>query len=295
MSIALSRHPLFSQVWPNFELWRACYAADEYFLQKYLRKFSQREDVEDFVSRSAVTPIPSFAASAINDIKNAIFQRLADVLRSGGSEGYQKAVAGEGLGIDRRGCSMNAFIGQKIIAELLVMGQVGVYIDNSALAGPTLVGSRNTQPYLYCYKREDILNWELADQDNPSEFKSILLRDCLLKYDDMTRLPVEETERKRLVWIDDRDGLVHVRMINDSDQDLEPERTLNLTRIPFVLLDIGDSLIRPVCRHQIALLNLTSSDVWYALKSNFPFYTEQRDLRAAGPHLKQPVPTILKI
>ena len=29
---------------------------------------------------------------------------------------------------------------------------------------------------------------------------------------------------------------------------------LELTRIPFVLLDIGDSLIKDVCHHQIALL-----------------------------------------
>jgi hypothetical protein len=286
MSIALSRHPLFSQCWPNFELWRACYAADDYFLEKYLRKFSQREDVEDFTCRRAVTPIPSFAASAINDIKNAIFQRLADVLRNGGSENYQRSVAGEGLGIDRRGCSMNAFIGQKLISELLVMGQVGVWVDNTQMIIPDLSDAQGALPYLYPYKREDILNWELGDQDHPSEFKSVLLRDCLMKYDELTRLPVEMVERKRLAWIDDQDGLVHVRYLNDKDEDLEESRTLQLNRIPFVMLDIGDSLIRPVCRHQIALLNLTSSDVWYALKSNFPFYTEQRDLRSSGPHLK---------
>ena len=62
---------------------------------------------------------------------------------------------------------------------------------------------------------------------------------------------------------------------------------LELRQIPFVLLDIGDSLLKDVCYHQIALLNLVSSDVNYALKANFPFYVEQRDLRATGSHLKQ--------
>src|SRR3990172_4249296 len=61
---------------------------------------------------------------------------------------------------------------------------------------------------------------------------------------------------------------------------------LELTRIPFVMLDIGSSLIKDVCQHQIALLNLGSSDVSYALRSNFPFYIEQKDLRAVGAHLK---------
>ena len=39
-------------------------------------------------------------------------------------------------------------------------------------------------------------------------------------------------------------------------------------------------------QQQIALLNLGSSDVNYALRSNFPFYIEQKDLRATGAHLK---------
>jgi hypothetical protein len=54
----------------------------------------------------------------------------------------------------------------------------------------------------------------------------------------------------------------------------------------FVLLSIGDSLLKDVCDHQVALLNLGSSDVNYALRSNFPFYIEQRDMRQVGSHLK---------
>jgi hypothetical protein len=61
---------------------------------------------------------------------------------------------------------------------------------------------------------------------------------------------------------------------------------LNLRKIPFVQMDIGDSLLKDVSRHQRALLNLCSSDVSYALKSNFPFYTEQRDPRDMGLHLR---------
>ena len=61
---------------------------------------------------------------------------------------------------------------------------------------------------------------------------------------------------------------------------------LELDRIPFVMLDIGNSLVKDVCQQQIALLNLGSSDVNYALRSNFPFYIEQKDMRAVGAHLK---------
>jgi len=41
------------------------------------------------------------------------------------------------------------------------------------------------------------------------------------------------------------------------------------------MLDLEDSLIKDVARYQIALLNLCSADVTYALLANFPFLVEQ--------------------
>jgi hypothetical protein len=283
--IAASRHPLFQQAMPDFDLWRLTYFADDFFIRRYLEKFSNREDDQEFIQRMKVTPVPAFAASAINDIKNAIFQRLTDVSRVGGSDAYQSAVSGEGLGVDRRGRTMNGFIGSELLVELLVMGQVGVYVDNSVFDTETLAARPGT-PYIYSYKREDILNWKQSSPDRPSDFQSVLLRDTIMEHDSTTGMPMKTVERFRLIWISEETGRVNVRFIDKDDNDIEPPRELDLDRIPFVLIDIGDSLIRTVARHQIALLNLASSDVWYALKSNFPFYTEQQDSRARGGHLK---------
>ena len=107
-----------------------------------------------------------------------------------------------------------------------------------------------------------------------------------------TYLPTTTVERFRMLWIDRDTGYVNLQFLdtdgNPVDRDGNPGGVLQLElrRIPFVLLDIGDSMIKDVVNHQIALLNLGSSDVNYALKSNFPFYVEQRDLRASGAHLK---------
>ena len=38
-----------------------------------------------------MTPIPTYARVAINDVRNAIFQRLKDTTRRGGSLAYQQA------------------------------------------------------------------------------------------------------------------------------------------------------------------------------------------------------------
>jgi len=60
-----------------------------------------------------------------------------------------------------------------------------------------------------------------------------------------------------------------------------------LREIPFWVADIGRSLMRPVANHQIALMNLESSDIGYCLMANFPFYVEQGGKYGAD-HLNGP-------
>jgi hypothetical protein len=105
-------------------------------------------------------------------------------------------------------------------------------------------------------------------------------------------MPTTTVERFRMLWINRETGFVNLQFLdtdgNPVDRDGNPGGVieLELRRISFILLDIGDSMIKDIVNHQIALLNLGSSDVNYALKANFPFYVEQRDLRSSGAHLK---------
>jgi hypothetical protein len=268
----------------NWEKWRLTYDASDDFRTTYLKKFSLREDTEDYNARLEISPIPGFAKAAINEIRNSIFQRMRDIVRSGGSKNYQNAVSGLGGGVDRRGASMNAFIGMKALTELLVMGRVGIFVDNPVLTGPTLSDAAGVKPYLYSYAIEDILSYTTRS-DEPSEFQALLLRDTGLEFDGTTLLPIATVERYRRLWLEaDR---VHAQFYDKDGKEYGTVTTLELKKIPFVMVDIGDSLIKSVCDHQIALLNLVSSDVNYALKANFPFYVEQDDGLAAGSHLKK--------
>ena len=288
-----SRHPNWLSNVNDWEKWRLTYRGGEEFRNKYLERFTTREDPNDFEARKRLTPVPSFAKAAINRIRNSIFQRMHDITRRGGSLAYQQAIAGLDQGVDRRGSTMNAFLGIKCLTELLVMGRVGVFVDNSVVEGETIADAGNARPYLYAYQIEDILSWACTRPDEPSEFQAILLRDTVMDYDQATMLPSQNFQRMRLLWIDQNTGLVNLQFYSTegdpTDRDGNPGGPiqLELTRIPFVMLDITDSLLKDICNHQIALLNLISSDVNFALKANFPFYIEQRDLRAVGSHLKQ--------
>ena len=289
-----SRHPSFASTTFDWEKWRLTYKGGDEFRQHYLERFNTREDVLDFELRKSLTPVPAFAKSAINDIRNSIFQRMRDITRVGGSEAYRMAVGGQKMGVDRRGSTMNAFLGMKVLPEILVMGRCGIYVDNSLVeGGNTIASTKDASPYLYPYQIEDILSWTNSCPDKPSEFQALLLRDTVVDYDRTLLLPIRSFQRFRLLWIDQATGKVNLQFYDmdgnkidrNGDPAIEPT-VLDLERIPFIMPDIGDSLIKDVCNHQIALLNLTSRDVWYALQANFPFYVEQRDMRKVGGHLK---------
>lgn len=288
--ITTQLHPSLITGFEDWQKWRLAYQADELFRDHYLKKFSARESDDEFKTRKSLTPIPSFAKTAINEIRNAVFQRMRDISRIGGSESYRRALNGLDRGVDRCGSTMNAFIGTKLLTEMLVMGKVGVFIDAPTLSSNTVADAQNSRPYLYCYTVEDILSWSYMDPQEPSKLHALLLRETYLSYDQRTLLPKTTPEiRYRHLWIGD-DGFVRLQFLDKNSEPDGDVITLELERIPFVMVDIGDSLIQNAADYQIALMNLASTDVWYALKANFPFYVEQFDPRAAGSHLKR-VPT----
>lgn len=295
-----SLHPNYKFDQAQWAKWRATYAGGQDFINNYLIKFSNREDDGDFANRKVSTPLPTFAKTAINDIRNAIFQRMRDITRRDGSKQYSEAVAGQGGGVDLRGSTMNSFMGKDVLTELLIMGKVGVYVDMPSIygadsSGPTLADIEGKHPYLYLYRLEDIKNWHLGRPGEDSEFQILLLKDLTFSYDQDMGLPTDTIERHRLIWINQDTGKVNLQFIDEEGNRINPDGglggeviELGLTQIPFTLIDIGDSLLKDVCQHQIALLNIGSSNVNYALKSNFPFYIEQGDLRKVGSHLKGP-------
>lgn len=84
-----SRHPGYISGAIDWSKWRLTFEGGDMFRETYLQRFSTREDQTDFNTRKEMTPVPKFAGSAIVDIRNAIYQRLRDVVRKGGSKTYQ--------------------------------------------------------------------------------------------------------------------------------------------------------------------------------------------------------------
>jgi hypothetical protein len=278
------RHPEYQVNEQNWAKWSLVYESGDTFIEEYTEKFSRRESSDDFIKRKRVTPVPAFAKAAIEEVKNSIFQRMADVARVGGSPTYQAACRGQLGGVDRRGASMTWFLGNQVLPELLIKKKVGVWVDNEIM-GPSLADRGKKHPYLYRYKAEDILSWQEAPSATGKVFTELLLREWEYTYYNEFKLPAGSREIFRHVYLSN--GKVTMDFYDENGNPTKAQIILELTEIPFVVYEISDSLLKDVANHQIALLNLESSDMSYALLGNVPLYTEQYNPASDNPYIKK--------
>lgn len=286
-------HPDYELMLQQWIKWRYTYEAGHVFILKYLKQFSNREDDADFLSRRDMSYCPAFAKSALDEVKNSIYQRMADISRVGGTKSYQEACDGRMGGVDLVGSSMNYYIGNTVLEEMIKMKKVGVYVDMPSVAtGSSLADLGDKHPYLYTYVTEDIRAWALDDSEDPSQFKAVLLRDYIYEYDPDFGFPISYKERFRRIWR--QDGAILVSYYNEKSEPVDKQGNkidgpiiIELPIVPFVLFEISDSLMKNIADYQIALLNLGSADMAYCTKANFPFYIEQFDQRGGSPHLRE--------
>lgn len=279
------RHPLYTNLFKDWFKWRLAYEGGQSFINAYLSKINEDESHQEFQCRKDLSYSPSFAKSGIKEIKNSIAQKLVEVQRIGGSENYQLAVSGKIGGVDNKNSSMNYFLSEKILPELLIMGRTGIYVDMPVLnPTPLLTETINIHPYLYHYETEAIRNWSFSN----NECRSLILCDSIYEYDPQTNLPIGEIERYRYIYIN-AEGYVTIEFYDNSGN-LYPGSSpivLRLTEIPFILLELSDSLMADIADYQIALLNLMSADLNYILRANKVFYVEQYDFRATAAMLRK--------
>lgn len=283
-------HPEYEANYDNWVMYRLVGEGGEEFLNKYLLK---RPQEQSFDIRKKLSYIPAFAKSAIRRVENSIRQRLTAVVRSGGSPNYQKAAKGLMAGVDRAKKSMNTFIGDEVLPELVKMGAVGVYVDSPRKGEEaTLQDDLKETPYLYVFKVENIRGWH-RDPRNPNYFDRLLLMEYVEVSDNEWGLATEVVPRYRF-YSKDENGNVTVSFYNEDDEQINPFTNepsgeifaLTIDHIPFIFFQLSDSLLSDIARHQIALLNLASADMKYAWEGNVVFLAEEYDPNAPDQYFR---------
>lgn len=274
LSIVSIRHPEYGETDSDQTKWRLAYEGGKPFVNQYMQRLSLRETDDDFKSRKEIAFCPAFAAAGIDEIKNSIYSRMSDIGRNGGPDSYLSCVQGSNGGVDLSGQGMNAFIGNKVLEELLVMRRVGVLVDNAKDLGSTLLDKGDKHPYLTYYTRENILSWAYFKEGNVKRLKSILLQENVEVEDETYFLPSMIRQRYRHMRL--VQGGVEVKFY-DFDGKEEGTVLLGLKQIPFHIIETNRSLMHNVADYQIALLNIESSDISFIMKSNYPFFYEFYD------------------
>jgi hypothetical protein len=272
-------------MWEHWEKFRFVAEGGHDFVDEYLKKYTTREEQSEFEIRKEISYSPSHSKQALIDVRNAIYQRMPEITRKGGTQSYQDAVAGQYRGVDRKGSSMNLFVGEFIMLELLMQGKVAVYIDKPQVkVGASKADVTGIRPYMYYYTAEDIRTW--GENPDTGEINAVLLRDHTWKLCETTGLIVGRTERYRYVQ-QTSEKEVTVKMYDAHGTEIpDTGGTVQLTQIPVVIPELSQSLLTDIADHQIALLNLASADLMYALQANFPFYTEQFNPMTDAAHLR---------
>ena len=203
--------------------WRFCYQGGDDFRDKFLKEFVGsvgQEGAEAFERRRDLTPIPTFAKTEIQKIKNSVGRRLRDIRRSGGSDLFQDATQGNKRGVDLRGSSMNSYITKKILPELLVMGRVGILVDApliQATVGRDVISQgdipRTFQPYLNRFIVEQTPILIEAPPESPSDWAHVLIETVRNEFNLLTGKS-DCIKTFRYYWLeqDDPDRLVKVNV-----------------------------------------------------------------------------------
>ncbi len=262
-------------------LFRSIKHGGDAFTLNYIEKFSERESDSSFDLRKKLTPSAAFAKREVVKVQNAIYQRLVDIVRVGGSESYQLVASGESGGIDLDNSSMSHFVGQDVLSELLFMGKVGVLVDMPKSIGVSVADTNKDHPYCYIYQREQILNWTQNQIDNRKTLTALRLSEYIPILDEFG-LPKGDEIRYRIY--NRLENSVRLRILNSNEIVVE-DYILDIPEIPFILFEIPNSLLHETGKYQIALMNMESSDIAYTLKANFPFLIRKADIN--GSHLKK--------
>ena len=290
MEIGKLKHPeymSFVREWMKF--W-AAYQGGQQFVSAYLKRYSKRESKRDFENRISVTYNPPDSQSAMNDVRDALLTHMHEVTRSGDP----RYVAMMESDVDTFRSSMTTFVGTAILPRLLSQGKVFVFVDAPpASAAPqvtpaesggkplTRAEEEKQLPYLWAFHAEQCLSWTYDDRGRMTSALIELLSDVVDPYTGLTVGAQKEYRLLKLLQPGEMVGNVTgpgvVVVITSADGTVKSINLLDLDRVPIVEFRIAQALMTDIADMQVALMNLTSTDMAFLFRGNFPLYTEQYD------------------
>lgn len=275
------RHPEWSTLMGKWKEWRLVYEGGDDFVTEYTRRYSKREPKAEFDERVKLTYNPGDATTVINEVRNKMIAKLPDVVRTGDA-GYVDAMKED---VDLYGSSMNSFMGLQVLPLLLAQQKRFIAVDAPPAVSRGIPATRADdagKPYLYTVGAEEVLSWAYRPDGVLVSVLFVTTQDVTDPDTGLLMGVVPCFRFMRLLEAGETyEGVngpgVAVRVLNEKNKDIAEPTLLKLSRIPLVEVRLVDSMLRTISRLAIGLLNLSSSDMAFLFKGNFPIYTEQFD------------------
>jgi len=285
MEINKLKHPEYLAFVPEWLKFWLSYQGGKQFVMSYLKRYSKRESKKDFENRMSVSYNPPDSQSAMNDVRDALLTHMQEVVRVGDPR-YIEMMEND---VDTFRSSMTTFVGTEILPRLLAQGKVFVFVDApptgplpaTPSALPTRAEDPAQLPWLWAFHAEQCLSWTYADDGRITSCLIELGSDVVDPYTGLTIGISKEYRLLKLLGPGEEFGPYTGPGVGvattSADGTIKRMDILNLKRVPVVEFKIAQALMTDIADMQVALMNLTSTDMAFLFRGNFPLYTEQYD------------------
>lgn len=282
------RHPVWSDNQSDWMTWRLTYEGGQAFLDTFLKKFSRREGRTDFLQRKELTYNPSHTSTCLNMYRDSLMSKAHEIVRTG--DPIYKDICSKN--VDQSNNSMNSFMGLQFIPWLMAQQRRFIMVDAPPVVEGTTRDQDNGRPFIWAVNAENVLAWKFEDGkmtkvliQEVAEVEDVdtgLAVDTDIQYRYMELVPagsdpIQVSKDYEFVPPSSTEPCVMVRLIDKIGKDKCEPYSLNLPRLPLVMGELVESMLKNVAPIQIALMNLNSTDMVFLFKGNFPLYVENRD------------------
>ncbi len=292
IGLVSTRHPEWTKNVKDWEKWKLAYEGGKDFINSCLIPYSRRELHADYQLRRQITYNPAHSKQVLNKYRDAMMAKMHEIERTGDPL-YLDLCTND---IDLKKNSMNSFVALEIMPLLMAQGRRYVIMDAHAVATGVTRDEDHGRPYIWAVGPEALVAWTRDDKDH--------INYCLIKEeaeitDPKTGFITSLQEQYRLMKLLQPNETytipkskytdsvtftagstteVIVRLLDRNSKDLIKPVLVPLPRLPLIEMTLVDALMKDIADIQICLLNLSSSDMNFLYRGNFPIFVKNVDL-----------------
>ncbi len=282
------RHPVWSDCHADWMTYRLVYEGGAAFIDAFLLKYSRREGKSVFAQRKELTYNPSHTTTCLNMYRDAMMSKSHEIIRTGDPV-YKEIVS---KNVDQSNNSMDSFMGLQFIPWLMAQQRRFIIVDAPPKAEGTTKDEDKGRPFIWAVNAENVLAWkmeagkftkililEMAECEDPATGLAVGTE---IQYRYMELVPagtgeIQVSKDYSFTPVSANEDCVMVRLLDPNGKDKVEPYALDIPRVPVVMGELVESMVKNSSKIQIGLLNLNSTDMMFLFKGNFPLYVENRD------------------